>query len=216
MKKNVILFIFFSQLLLQDVYSQNYKFSVQMQYSFYEDEFSKTSSEKVIFLGNNENNNMMRLIIKNDTIQRIGLYDSKRKKAYLSDDKLLLNSDFVSNLSKIYFKTFQYVDYSYSKKNITIQTNKIENGTKINVKKIEKQKINKLNSEYDLHIRTSIYPNFTNTQAIMLGYICGKKHQLFKWINKEVIVESFFIKNSIKTEIYKLDKIESTNFEIDM
>lgn len=188
-----------------------------MQYSIYDDEFSTTASEKVVFLCNNDNNTMMRIIIKNDTVQDVGLYDYKRMTAYVSKYKFAVNSNLATNLSNILYKSWRFVDYGYmNKRYITITTNKTEKGTDINVKKVENHRRKLKGADYDLHIKTAVYPEFTNTQRLVISDICGKRFAHFKPINKEVILESYFLVNDIKTEIHILDKIEVINFEINL
>lgn len=190
-----------------------------MQYSIYDDEFSTTASEKIVFLCNNDNNTMMRIIIKNDTVQNVGLYDYKRMTAYQSSQKFAVNSDLATNLSNITYSSHKFVDYNYYnkyKRYITITTNKTEKGTDINVKKVENHRRKLKGADYDLHIKTAVYPEFTNTQRLVISDICGKRFAHFKPINKEVILESYFLVNDIKTEIHILDKIEVINFEINL
>ena len=187
-----------------------------MQYSIYEDEFSTTASQKVVFLFNNDNKTMMRIIIKNDTVQNVGLYDYKRMTAYQSSHKFAVNSDLVTNLSNIIYNSYQFVDYNYKYRYITVKTNKTEKGTDINVKKVEKHRRKLSGPDYDLHIKTAVYPEFTNTQGFVISDICGKRFAHFKPINKEVVLESYFLVNDVKTEIYVLDKIEAINFELNL
>ena len=195
----------------QKLFSQKFTFSIQYQYSHYESEHSENPDCKIIFLCNNNDDNVMKIITKNDSVQQISIFDSKNLIAYSSVNKFILDSNLITNIAKSDFIKFNYANYTYSSYDKSITTTKIENGSLINVKKI---KSNRDGKSYDLYLKTYKHPKFTNTQETVIGLICGKTYSQFDKINNEVILESYFLINGIKTDLYLLDNLQEVNFEI--
>ena len=67
---------------------------------------------------------------------------------------------------------------------------------------------------YDLYIRTVKNSKYINTQNFTITMITHHRIWDMHKINSEVILESYYLKDNIKTDIYKLDNIEEVNFEI--
>lgn len=158
----------------------------------------------------------MTILIKNDTIQHVSIYDKEPNRSYLSREKIKYSSDLNLNnkLSTLKFEMFEFSNFEKTNKNAITSISQIGNGNFINIKEFKNIKKKNKIINYDLYIKTIRYPRFTNTQNHTISMITHHRIWNMKKINSEVILESYYLKDNIKTDIYKLDNIEEVNFEI--
>ena len=203
----VIVFIFF----WQNLFSQKFSFKIQGQYSHYKNEHSEKADHKIVFLCNNENDITMKFFVVNDTVKNISIYDKKENKVYFSKGKFVLNSKTDMN-QKLSSQKFEYIQVPIDEKtnsNVKISTNIVDGENIINIKEVTKKK-----TTYDLYLKTNKNSKYINTQNFTIGMITHHRIWDIHKINSEVVLESYYLKNNIKTDIYKLDNIEEVNFEI--
>ena len=203
----VIVFIFLGQ----NLFSQKFSFKIQSQYSHYENEHSEKADQKIVFLCNNDNDITMKFFVVNDTVKNISIYDKKENKVYFSKGKFVLNNKTDIN-QKLSSQKFEYIQVPIDEKtnsNVKISTNIVNGENIINVKEVIKEK-----TTYDLYLKTNKNSKYINTQNFTIGMITHHRIWDMHKINSEVVLESYYLKNNIKTDIYKLDNIEEVNFEI--
>ena len=203
----VIVFIFLGQ----NLFSQKFSFKIQGQYSHYENQHSEKADHKIVFLCNNDNDITMKFFVVNDTVKNISIYDKKENKVYFSKGKFVLNNKTDIN-QKLSSQKFEYIQVPIDEKtnsNVKISTIIVDGENIINVKEVIKEK-----TTYDLYLKTNKSSKYINTQNFTIGMITHHRIWDMHKINSEVILESYYLKNNIKTDIYKLDNIEEVNFEI--
>ena len=212
-----VTFLIVFMFLGQNLFSQKYTFKIQGQYSHYESEKDEKADHKIVFLCNNYDDAIMKFFVFNDTVKNISIYDRKAKRVYFSRGEFVLNSNTNLNYSlssQKYELRLLSIDEK-TNKNVIISTNKIEDDNIINIKEFKNIKKKNKIITYDLYIRTVKNSKYINTQNFTIGMITH--HRI--WgdmgkINSEVVLESYYLKDNIKTDIYKLDNIEEINFEI--
>ena len=203
----IIFFFFFGQ----NLFSQKYSFKIQGQYSHYENENSEKEDSKIVFLCNNEDDTTMKFFVVNDTVKNISIFDKKSNKVFFSEGGFTIDSK--TNLShKLAICKFDlrqsFIDEKINK-NITVTTNIVGDENIINIKETKRKKI-----LYDLYIKTTKNSKYINTQNFTISMITHHRIWGIEKISSEIILESYYLKNNIKTDIYKLDSIEEVNFEI--
>lgn len=205
-----VTFLIVFMFLGQNLFAQKYSFKIQGQYSHYQSENSEKADHRIVFLSNNDNDTSMKFHVVNDTVKNISIYDEKAKKVYYSKGGFALNSNTNLNYSlssQKYELRLTSIDDKINK-NAIISTNKIGEDNIINIKETNKD------DTYDLYIKTVKNSKYINTQNFTIEMITHHRiWDLYK-INSEVVLESYYLKDNIKTDIYKLDNIEDVNFEI--
>ncbi len=204
-----IFFFFFGQ----NLFSQKYFFKIQGQYSHYENEYSEKANSKIVFLCNNEDDITMQFFVVNDTVKNISIFDKKSSKVFFSEGGFILeyktNLNYKLSNCKFDLREFFYEDNI--NKNVTISTDVIGEENIINIRETKKKK-----TIYDLYIKTVNNSKYINTQNFTISMITHHRILGIEKINSEIILESYYLKNNIKTDIYKLDNIEEVNFEINV
>lgn len=204
-------FIIFFLCFGQNIFSQKYSFKIQSQYSHYENENSEKADSKLVFLCNNEDDTTMNFFVVNDTVKNISIIDKKSSKVFFSEGGFILDSKINLNymFSTCKFDLRELFYEEKINKNVTISNDIIDGENIINIRETKKKK-----NLYDLYIKTVENSNYINTQNFTISMITHHRIWGIKKINTKIIKESYYLKNNIKTDIYKLDKIEDVNFEI--
>lgn len=206
-----VTFIIFFFCFGQNIFSQKYSFKIQGQYSHYENENSEKADSKIVFLCNNEDDTTMKFFVVNDTVKNISIFDKKSSKVFFSEGGFILDNKTNLNykLSNCKFDARELFYEEKTNKNVTVSTDAIGEENIINIRETKKRK-----TIYDLYIKTVKNSKYINTQNFTIGMITHHRIWDIYKINSEVILESYYLKDNIKTDIYKLDNIEDVNFEI--
>jgi hypothetical protein len=206
-----VTFILFFFCFGQNIFSQKYSFKIQSQYSHYENENSEKANSKIVFLCNNEDDTTMSFFVVNDTIKNISIFDKKSRKVFFSQGGLVLdgktNLNYIFSTCKFDLREFFYEEKT--NKNVTISNDIIDGENIINIRETKKKK-----TIFDLYIKTVENSKYINTQNFTISMITHHRIWGIKKINTKIIKESYYLKNNVKTDIYKLDNIQDVNFEI--
>lgn len=205
-----ILVLFFVE---QNLHAQKYSFKIKGQYSHYENENSEKADYKVVFLCNNDNDTNLKFYVINDTIKNISIFDKKTNKVFFSDGGFVVDvkTNLSQKLATCKFDLRQSIIDEKTNKNVTISLDSIGDISIMNIREAKRKKI--LN---DLYIKIAKNSKYTNTQNFTISMITHHRIWGIEKINNEIILESYYLKNNIKTDVYKLDSIEEVNFEIKM